>query len=44
MSKGNYLRTRANSIFLVNILGLCLIFGLSTKKLGFTIVLYEIFF
>ena len=49
--KGDYTRTRASyskhlpalihSMFLVNILGLCLIFGLSTKKLGFTIVLYE---
>ena len=50
-TKGDYLRTRAGdsmhlpaltqSIFLVNILGLCLIFALSTKKLGFTMVLYE---
>ncbi len=49
--KGNYPRTRASdskqlpafihSTFLVNILGLSLIFGLSPKKLGFTMVLYE---
>ena len=48
---GNYPRTRASdskhltalihSIFLVNMLGLCLIFGLSTKKLGFAMILYE---
>ena len=49
--KEDYSRTRASdskhlpalthSNFLVNILCLCLIFTLSTKKLGFTIVLYE---
>ena len=49
--KGNYPHTGASdskhlpalilSIFLVNILGLCLIFALLTKKLGFTMVLYE---
>ena len=48
--EGNYARTRASdtkhllalihSIFLVNILGICLIFGLSTKKLGLTMVLF----
>ena len=48
--KGDYPRTRASdfkhlsalihSIVLVNILGLFLIFALSTKKSGFTIVLY----
>ena len=50
--KGDYPQTRTidskhlpalihSIFFLVNILGLCLIIGLSTKKLGFTMFLYE---
>ena len=40
-SDSKHLPALTHSIFLVNILGLCLIFALLTKKLGFTMVLYE---
>ena len=40
-SDSKHLPALTHSIFLVNILGLCLIFAFSTKKLGFTMVLYE---